>query len=96
MGVWGGVFRGGRVGSLGGLVDFFNLCVVLVFVFRFLFTLRVRFIGFVVGDMVEFFCEVRRGFVSILYSFYFNGEILGNCLVFYGGVVFFFFSLMLK
>ncbi|CAH6789514.1 Fcrl6 [Phodopus roborovskii] len=32
------------------------------------------------GDMVEFLCEVQSGSLPILYSFYLNGEILGESL----------------
>ncbi|KAM5237523.1 Fc receptor-like protein 6 [Ctenodactylus gundi] len=50
-------------------------------------TLRHRFAGPAAGHMVELLCEARRGSPPILYSFYLNGEILGNRSATHGGAV---------
>ncbi|KAF5915428.1 hypothetical protein HPG69_003937, partial [Diceros bicornis minor] len=41
--------------------------------------------SFTVGDVVELLCEAQRGSSLIPYSFYLDGEILGNHLAPYGG-----------
>ena len=96
LGVQIGVPRGGRAGSLGGPADPPNLCAAPAPVSRPLLTLRARLTGLAVGDMVELLCEVRRGSAPILYSFYLNGEILGNCSAPHGGAVSLLFPLMSK
>ncbi|XP_069933594.1 Fc receptor-like protein 6 isoform X3 [Oryctolagus cuniculus] len=50
-----------------------------------LLTLPHRIISPAVGDLVELFCEVQRGSPPVLYSFYFDGKLLGNLSAPHGG-----------
>uniref|UniRef100_A0A8C9PIA1 Ig-like domain-containing protein n=1 Tax=Spermophilus dauricus TaxID=99837 RepID=A0A8C9PIA1_SPEDA len=49
-----------------------------------LLTLQPRAAGLAVGDVVELLCKAERGSPPILYSFYLNGEILGNYSALHG------------
>ncbi|EPY85733.1 hypothetical protein CB1_000351008 [Camelus ferus] len=56
-----------------------------------LLTLRPRPTGLTVGYGVELLCEAQRGSPPILYSFYLNGEMLGNPMALRGGAASFLF-----
>nr|XP_031545105.1 Fc receptor-like protein 6 [Vicugna pacos] len=56
-----------------------------------LLTLRPRPTGLAVGYGVELLCEAQRGSPPILYSFYLNGEMLGNHTALRGGAASFLF-----
>ncbi|KAB1260366.1 Fc receptor-like protein 6, partial [Camelus dromedarius] len=61
-----------------------------------LLTLRPRPTDLAVGDEVELLCEAQRDFPPILFSFYLNGEMLGNRTALHGGAASFLFLVKSK
>ncbi|EPY85729.1 SLAM family member 9 [Camelus ferus] len=61
-----------------------------------LLTLRPRPTDLAVGDEVELLCEAQRDFPPILFSFYLNGEMLGNRTALHGGAAPFLFLVKSK